>query len=175
MHTTIGAHSGLRTLLLSLLLSSLPGVPVSLGAQAGVTLAGGPASWDLSGTGTGTTLALRWDRAVTDPTGTAPLSLELGLGWFQDGQSGQGAVDLLLPEVGARVGLPGPLDLGAGVGWAIGLEDRNGDDLALWAALGADLPLGSGWSLRPELRARSIDPWVGAVTDYSLGVRRALG
>lgn len=162
--------SSARLLALALLLT----VPSSLSAQSGLTLSGGPASWDLSGTGTGTTVAVRWDRAVADPGPLGPLSLELGLGWFQDGQTGQGAADLLLPEAGVRVGLPGPLDLGAGVGLAVGMEDRSGDDLTLWASLGADLGFAPGWSLRPELRVRSVDPWVGTVADYGLGIRRAL-
>lgn len=161
---------GLHVLSLIVLLS----LPPALSGQSGVTLSGGPASWDLSGTGTGTTLALRWDRDLTAPATPGPIALDVGIGWFQDGQEGQGAVDLLLPEVGVRVGLPGPFAVGLGAGYAIGLEDRTGDDLTLWAALGADFPFSPGWSFRPELRVRSVDPWVGTVADYSVGIRRAL-
>lgn len=149
-------------------------MPSALAAQSGLTLSGGPASWDLSGTGTGSTVAVRWDRQLADPTGLGPVSLEAGLGWFQDGQVGQGAVDLLLPETGLRIELAGPFALGLGAGWAIGLEDRSGDDLTLWAALGADVAVARDWSLRPEVRVRSVDPWVGTIADFALGVRRAL-
>ena len=71
------------------------------------------------------------------------------------------------------MGLVGPFALGLGAGWAIGLEDRTGDDLTVWAALGADFPLGADWSIRPEVRVRSVDPWVGTIADFALGVRRA--
>lgn len=168
MHTF--AASSLRLLALI----SIFWTPSALAAQSGLTLSGGPASWDLSGTGTGTTVAFRWDRALAHPSAVGPLALEVGLGWFQDGATGQGAVDLLLPEAGLRIGLPGPLALGLGAGWAIGLEDRSGDDLTLWTALGADLPIANEWALRPEIRVRSVDPWVGTIADYSLGIRRAL-
>ena len=157
-----------------LLLTSLLSIPSVVAAQSGLTLYGGPAGWDLSGTGTGTTVAFRWDRVLADPPVLGPFSAEVGLGWFQDGETGQGAVDLLLPEAGLRVGLPGPFDLGLGAGWAIGLEDRGGDDLTLWTALAANVSIGTHWSLRPELRLRSVDPWVGTIGDYALGVRRAL-
>lgn len=146
--------------------------PAILAGQTSLTLSGGPASWDLSGTGTGTTVALRWDRGLTDDRSRGPVALEVGLAWFQDGQAGQGAVDLLLPEAGLRIGLPGPFDVGAGAGWAIGLEDRSGDDLALWAALAADVNIGGHWSIRPELRLRTVDPWAGTIVDYGLGLRR---
>ena len=146
--------------------------PSALAAQGGLTLSGAIASWDLAGTGTGTTVAIRWDHRLADLSAPGPLSLELGLGWFQDGQAGQGAVDLLLPEAGLAVGLPGPFYLGVGAGWAIGLEDRNGDDLTLWSALGAQVPVAGVWSLRPEIRVRAVDPWVGTVADFALGVRR---
>lgn len=162
--------SALRLLPLAFMLL----VPSAVAAQSGLTLSGGPASWDLSGTGTGSTLAFRWDRRLADPTGLGPVSLEAGLGWFQDGQVGQGAVDLLLPEAGLRIGLPGPLAVGLGAGWAIGLEDRSGDDLTLWAALGADVDIATDWSLRPEVRVRSVDPWVGTIADFALGLRRAI-
>ena len=148
-------------------------MPSSLAAQSGLTLSAGPASWDLSGTGTGTTVAIRWDRDLAHPLVFGSLAFEAGLGWFQDGQTGQGAVDLLLPEVGVRMGLVGPFALGLGVGWAIGLEDRSGDDLTVWAALGADFPVGADWSIRPEVRVRSVDPWVGTIADYAFGVRRS--
>ena len=168
MHTRVVSAFGV------LLLTSLLPLPSPLFAQSGLALYGGPASWDLSGVGTGTTVAVRWDRVVAHPSILAPLSLEAGLGWFQDGQTGQGAVDLLLPEVGLRAGLPGPFDVGLGAGLAVGLEDRSGDDLTLWAALAANVGLGTDWSLRPELRVRSVDPWVGTIADYAVGVRRAL-
>ena len=157
-----------------LVVGALVSTPAALTAQSGLSLYGGPASWDLSGVGTGTTVALRWDRTLVDLPGPGPLSIEAGLGWFQDGQKGQGAVDLLMPEAGLRIGLPGSFDLGVGAGWAIGLEDRNGDDLTLWAALAVDLGIGTDWSLRPELRVRSVDPWVGTIADYALGIRRVL-
>lgn len=149
----------------------LSATPPGAAAQSGLALYGGPAHWDLSGVGTGTTVAVRWDRALIDAPGL-PLSLEVGLGWFQDGQAGQGAVDLLLPEAGVRLGLPGPFDLGAGAGVAIGLEDRNGDDLTLWTGVAAEVGIARAWSLRPELRVRSVDPWVGTIADFALGIRR---
>ncbi len=163
--------TALARLLGALALLALPG---AVAAQGGLTLSAGPASWDLSGTGTGTTVALRYDRAFAHPRSFGPVSFEVGVGWFQDGQKGQGAVDLLLPEGGVRVGLAGPLDLGVGAGWAIGMEDRSGDDPTLWAALGANLGLGGAWAVRPEIRLRAVDPWVGTVADFSLGIRRAL-
>lgn len=162
------AASPLHVILVLLFASA----PSAVAAQSGITLAGGPAGWDLSGTGTGTTFALRWDRGLARFSTLGPLSVEAGLSWFQDGQTGQGAVDLLLPEAGLRIGLAGPLQLGVGAGWAIGLEDRSGDDVSLWAGLSADVGIGTDWFLRPELRIRSVDPWVGTIVDYSLGVRR---
>ena len=74
--------------------------PSALAAQGGLTLSGAIASWDLAGTGTGTTVAIRWDHRLAD------------------------------------LSAPGPL------------------------------------SLRPEIRVRAVDPWVGTVADFALGVRR---
>lgn len=149
-------------------------MPSTLAAQSAVTLSGGPASWDLSGTGTGTTFSLRWDRDLAHPLVFGSLALEAGVGWFQDGQAGQGAVDLLLPEAGIRMGLVGPFALGLGAGWAVGLEDRTGDDITVWAALGADLFVASDWAIRPEVRVRSVDPWAGTIADYAVGIRRVI-
>lgn len=104
------AASLLHVILFLLVVSA----PSSVAAQSGITLAGGPAGWDLSGTGTGTTFALRWDRGLARIPALGPLSVEVGVGWFQDGQTGQGAVDLLLPEAGLRIGLASPLQLGVG-------------------------------------------------------------
>ena len=168
MHPRVA--SALRILPLALLLVA----PSGLAAQGGLTLASSLASWDLSGVGTGTTLAFRWDRVLADPPALGPLSIEAGLGWFQDGRNGQGAVDLLLVEAGVRFALPGPFHLGLGPGWAIGLEDRSGDDLTLWAALAADLGVGADWSLRPELGVRSVDPWAVTIVDCGLRLRRRL-
>lgn len=131
------------------------------------TVAAGVSTYDLSGTGTEAVGSLRVDGPVA-----AGLRWQAGLGFFRyEAQFGDDRT-LFLPEAGLEWHPPVgglPLYLGAGVG--ANLERGPGDnDATLYGAVGLDLGTGD-FSLRPEVRVRAVDPWVGTMADFTLGLR----
>lgn len=145
------------------LLTGAPGV-----AAQGVTVAGGASGYDLSGTGTSWVASVRVDGALV-PT----LRWQAGVAAFRYEAQSDKQVTLILPEAGVEwhppLGLL-PLYLGAGAGYDFesgGFED----EFTLHAALGLEMGVAPGVALRPELRVRAVDPWVGTMADFTLGVR----
>jgi hypothetical protein len=126
----------------------------------------GPAPYDLAGTGTGGTgrLGLSWALGGT-------VALEPSLGVLV--ASGN---NLLLPEISLEVAVGHKrfrpyVGAGAGAAWAF---DGNGPAwrTTLHAMIGARLAPSDGWGLRGELRARSVDPWIGETVDITVGFTR---
>ena len=145
--------------------------PSAASAQA-ISVGGGASSYDLSGTGTSWVAAARFDGPVW-----AGLRWQAGLSVFRyETQSGED-VTLGLPEAGVEWHLPlarVPLYVGAGAGYS--LESGDADDApTLYGAVGLDLELARGWGVRPEVRVRIVDPWVGTMGDFTLAVRLHLG
>lgn len=153
-------------IVLGLLAAAGPGA----GAVAGqsVTLAAGASTYDLSGTGTSWVASARVDGDLA-PT----LRWQAGVGLFRYESQSDRQVTLVMPEAGVEWHPPlgvVPLYLGAGAGFAAQSAGQE-DDPTLYAALGLDVPVAPSATLRPELRLRAVDPWVGVLADFSLGVR----
>lgn len=142
--------------------------PRDAAAQVSVTAYGGAAGYDLSGTGTSAVLGAR----VGLPLG-AGLEAEVAAGYFWYESQARRDLGMLLPEVGIRwtASQRVPFYLGVGAGHTLGVKGEQEDDPTLFAALGIDLPLAPGWAIRPEMRVRAVDPWVGTIGDFTLGVR----
>ena len=144
----------------------------SLHGQSTITAFGGPNRWDLSGTGDGWTAGLAGERPLA-----GPLAVELRVAYFTAPDADDDPYRALLPEVGLVLPVPGalPLRVAVGGGWSLGLGGWPEDDLTLFAALGLDLEVGSLWRVRPEVRVRAVDPWVGTISDFQVGIARRLG
>lgn len=147
-------------------------LPRSAAAQAALSVSAGATTYDLSGTGTSGTAAVRGELPITPA-----IDFQLGTGFFWYGTQGDDQVAMLLPEMGllARVPVPIPLHFGLGVGHTVGVKGNQDDDATLYVAAGLELEDRGGWAVRPELRVRAVDPWVGTMADFTLGVRRAFG
>lgn len=142
--------------------------PVEGLAQTRVGAAAGIASYDLSGTGTSGVAAIRaaWHRP-------APLCIDVGTSFFWYETQGDESVSMLLPEAGLSLELrPLPLWFGAGAGYSIGVSGDPDNDLTLYGAVGLDLPFAGSWSVRPEVRIRSVDPWVGTIAEFTVGIAK---
>jgi hypothetical protein len=143
------------------------------GAAQEVTLSGGPAGYDLSGTGTSWAASARYGHTLR-----GPLSLEAGLSAFRyEGQS-QVHVTYLMPEVGITARSPvwrTAVLLTVGGGYAAVVESDAPGEPTLFAALALDLPAKGSMRIRPSLRVRVVDPWVGTIGEYNLGVRIPVG
>ncbi|MEQ9398798.1 MAG: hypothetical protein RJQ04_06475 [Longimicrobiales bacterium] len=171
MDGTVGTWKGvgmriMMAMAVGLLAAAGPGAG-AVAAQS-VTLAAGASSYDLAGTGTSWVASARVDGALA-PT----LRWQAGVGLFRYGSQADRKVTLIMPEAGVEWHPPlpmVPLYLGAGVGYAAQSAGQE-DDPTLYAALGLDARVAPMISLRPELRVRAVDPWVGTLADFSLGVR----
>lgn len=61
--------------------------------------------------------------------------------------------------------------IGAGGGAAAVVAGRGDGAVTLHGTAGARIRLPGRWSLRPEVRLRSVDPFTGSTGDLTLGVR----
>ncbi len=156
--------------MLALAVGALP-VPSPSSAQVDLSVSAGAASYDLSGVGTSATAAARVEVALG-----GVFDVQVGTGFFWYGTQGETQVAMLLPEAGLLAQLPIgiPVYLGVGVGHTLGVKGDNDDDLTLFAAIGLEIEDRGGWAIRPEIRARAVDPWAGTIGDFTLGVRRRL-
>jgi hypothetical protein len=134
-----------------------------------ITVSAGPAQYDLSGTGTTPSAAVRalfpiHRRFAIEPS-IGWLSYESQAErrrtlWFLEGQ-------ILFQRSAGRVR---PfLGVGSGYAWEGG-DDTNVGTLS--ASVGALLGLDDAWGLRGELRIRAIDPWVGTTAEWGFGITR---
>lgn len=145
--------------------------PRAAAGQVALSAAAGAASYDLSGVGTSGVAAVRVEAPVLPW-----VDVQAGTGFFWYPSQAVDDRAMLLPEAGLMVRLPAlPLYLGAGVGHTLGVKGEQDDEPTLYAALGADLEDRGGWAIRPEIRLRAVDPWVGTIADFTLGVRRRFG
>lgn len=144
------------------------GAGTSLAGQE-VYVGGGAASYDLSGVGTSWVAAARYGH----PLGTR-VSLEAGATAFGYTTQGADRRVFLMPEAGVAARLSaGPtvvhVSLGGGLSAAVKGNDET--EPTLFAGLAVDLPRTGGVRLSPGVRYRAVDPWVGTVFEYMLGVR----
>lgn len=146
--------------------------PADAAGQTTASFSVGAAEYDLAGTGLTGTGAVRIERRVA-----AALSVQVGTGLFWYETQGDQRVAMLLPEVGVLAHLPSgfPLYLAVGAGHTLGVAGSPDDDPTLFAALGVDLGDPGGWGVRPELRVRTVDPWIGTIADFAISVRRRIG
>ena len=147
-------------------------LPHSAAAQAAISVSAGAATYDLSGVGTSGIAAVRGELPLAPA-----LDFQFGTGFFWYGSQFDNQIAMLLHEAGvlARVPVGIPLLLGAGVGHTLGVKGNQEDDPTLYVAAGLELEDRAGWAVRPELRVRMVDPWVGTIADFTIGVRRSFG
>jgi Outer membrane protein beta-barrel domain len=156
--------------------------PAALHAQAGlasgIAVIGGAADYDFGdiGAGTGSTglAALRADLLLSEH-----LILEPGFTYF--GYRPAGApfrTYVLAPELQLQLQLtPARVRpyVGAGLGFAYQDTDTtHHTDLALTAAGGVRVSLDERWGFQGEVRLRSIDPWHGSTTEWTVGLSRRI-
>ncbi|HET7423380.1 MAG TPA: hypothetical protein VFJ92_07460 [Gemmatimonadales bacterium] len=152
------------------------GAPSSTAAQEGqpvtLSLTAGPSAYDLSGTGTSFAVATQgaWELLPA-------LVVEPGLTFFGYEAQFADRVSYLFPEVSIQAQLPrGTVRpfLGVGGGGAFVVSGEGETAGTLHAVGGVRVQLDPRWSLRGELRVRSVDPWVGNTADFMFGVGRRL-
>lgn len=136
----------------------------------GVTVLGGAAGYDLSGDGTSWVAG-----AAMELVPASPLVVEPGVRLFRYEPQFASEITYLFPELSVQAQLPlgwiRPY-LGGGAGGAFVVEGRGSDELTVHGAFGARIRLDRRWSVRPEFRIRSVNPWVGSVGDFTLGITR---
>jgi len=146
--------------------------PASAAGQSFVTVSAGPAEYDLSGTGWSGTGGVQFEY-----TPDTWWRVEVGSGLFWYRTQGNASVTMLLPEVGFAAEAPPPLPiyLGVGVGHSLSVRGDQPNDPTVFAAIGLSFRMLGPWRLRPEMRMRIVDPWVGGIGGLTLGVTRRLG
>ncbi|NNM32566.1 MAG: hypothetical protein HKO53_05850 [Gemmatimonadetes bacterium] len=157
-------------LLVAVAVASVLTMPAGLLGQASLTISGGPAFYDLSGTGTSAVAALRLDVPAR-----GPVSVQVGPSFFWYTSQGGQTTAMLIPEVGLEVRVPRtPAYLVAGGGHTWGMRGDSEDDVVLFAGLGVKIQDRGGWSLRPQVRVHAVDPWTGSIGEFSLGLSRSM-
>jgi hypothetical protein len=137
-----------------------------------VSLMGGRASYDLSGTGTETVIGGRVDVPLN-----RYLLVEPAITWFRYQPQFGGPITYLFPEVGLQVQLP--IDnvapyIGGGAGRAFAPSHRWQSEWTLHAVGGMRVHARAGWGLRGELRLRGIGPFGAVTADITAGLFLAL-
>ena len=174
------APSGLRIAPPSLFLLFALLAPLPLTAQQpDLSLHVGVSQWDLSGTGTDVSAALRARFGLN-----SVLSIEAGLGATVLARASTGADEgswLFTPEVQLQVAAPGRVSpyVGVGVGLAHETSRASADSETRTAAsvsAGVRLSLSDRFSLVPELRVRGIgDSFQGSTAEWTLGLNLGPG
>ena len=154
------------------LVGALLALPTTAQGQMRLTVSGGPAEYDLSGTGWSGTGSLHLERGVL-----SWLRLEAGSGLFWYETQFDDRVVMLLPEAGVAIEGPRrfPFYLGTGVGRSVAISGDQSSEFTFYGAVGASIRAGDRWIVRPEGRARFIDPFVGGIGGLTIGVSRLLG
>jgi hypothetical protein len=138
-----------------------------------VSLSGGYASYDLAGAGSGFVGAagLSWSP-------TRLLVVEPGISFFTYQPTfAAPRQSYLFPEISvqAQVGRGRVLPfVGVGLGGSFVVAGFGRTEETLHATMGLRIDGGGGWGVRGEVRARSINPWVGNTTDFVIGVSRRM-
>lgn len=148
------------------------GAPTRLEAQTYITISSGPAEYDLSGTGWSSTVGAHVERVVRPW-----LRTEGGIGsfWYES-QSDESTL-MLIPEIGLAFQAPRPFPvyLGLGVGHTLVLNGPETAEPTLHGALGFQWAPNEACLVRPEMRVRIVDPWVGTIAGFTLGVAMRVG
>jgi hypothetical protein len=158
----------------------IAGVGTTIGSaqQSGRTdlsILAGPSPYDLSGTGTG----FAAKATVTLRPGPRVLQIEPALSYFSyEPQLAGSRQHWILPELGVYLGAFGGSvrpygGIGLGSGWSTGAGSSR-QEFTLHAAAGLRIAMTENWSLRGELRLRSVDPWAGNMADFGFGVSRRI-
>lgn len=136
-----------------------------------VSLVAGPSSYQLSGSGTTFTAAVRFDL----PVGHL-FVVEPGIGYFQYRTAFKQSIKYLLPEVGLQFQpVRGPVRpyLGVGAGFSEYLTGPGSSPGTVHAAAGVRAWLSRSYGLRAEVRVRGLDPFSGQrMTDFTIGLSK---
>jgi hypothetical protein len=166
----------LRALTGLLVVISAPCAPASTAGQepppVTLSLAAGPSIYDLSGTGTSFAVA---GQGAWEPL--PALVVEPGMTFFTYQAQFADRVSYLFPELSIQIQLPhGRVRPFLGVGGGGGFVVSGPGETAgtLHAVGGVRVHLDPRWSLRGDLRVRSVDPWIGNTADIMFGVGRRL-
>lgn len=158
----------LVTAALLVLVGALSPRPLAGQADLGFAVSAGVGAYDLSGDGTEAVVGGGLEVGLG-----SVLLIEPALRYFRYESQFDEDIAFLLPEVSVQARLPlravEPY-LGVGVGSAIVVEGDDDGEATLHAAAGARVPVADRWTLRPELRLRSVDPWTGTIGDFTLGI-----
>jgi len=132
---------------------------------AGLTL--GPTSYDLAGTGTGLIInpGLFWQPIKG-------IVISPSLPFFHYDAQFERPTSYLFPEVSFITSpFKGPLQpyFGVGAGWAVFLSGTGESDPTLHGLSGLRLRLSRSFSLRCEIKARAVDPFIGTTADVTCG------
>jgi len=159
----------MKNVITGLLLLLSPNVAL---AQIAISISGGFAQFDLSGTGDAPVLAGRVDMPVNRYVIAEP---GITLLWPEQ-QFGE-TTTLFIPEVQFQLQRPGRLApyVGLGVGGAFDIrDDENGgtqSDLTISGAAGLRAQLSEMFGLRVELRMRGIgDSFQGSTAEWTAGL-----
>lgn len=139
-----------------------------------VSLLAGPSSYNLSGTGTALTAAVRFDV----PTGRWFI-IEPGIGFFRYRTRFGQTIKYLLPEIGFQFqpgrGAVRPY-VGVGAGFSEYLTGPGASPGTVHAAAGLRVGVTRNYGIRGEIRVRGLDPFSGQrMTDLSVGLTKRLG
>lgn len=166
-----------RSLLPAALLAAglLAAAPAEVAAQrsSALTVGGGAALYDLSGVGTSWAAGAE----LSTPVGELMLA-EAGARIFRyESQAGR-HVTHLFPSAGLYLDAGGRdfrVYTGGGLGLSLVPEGPGDTDLTLHAAGGFRIRIRPGWLVRPEIRVRSVDPWVGTTGEFTVGLTYRFG
>ena len=160
------------TLLLNFMVIGLVAVPNGAEGQTRVTMSGGLAEYDLSGTGWSGMAGLHVERSALPW-----LRVEAGSGLFWYETQGNEKVTMLLPEVGVAIQLAGPLPVyfRSGIGRSLVVAGEQFDETTLYGALGLSFAANERWRVRPEVNVRIVDPFVGGIGGFTVGLTRSFG
>lgn len=141
-------------------------------AQTAMAFSAGPAEYDLSGTGWAPTGGAYVERSVRPW-----LRVEGGFGVFGYDTQFEESVLMLIPEAGIAFQAPNPFPiyLAVGAGHTLSVRGDYQDEPTLHGALGLSIAPSEEWRIRPEMRVRSVDPWVGTIAGFMVGVSKRIG
>lgn len=165
------------------LVAALVALAVSFGPAAAQPATGGDLSaslhlgasrFDLAGTGTAVTAAVRGAVALT-----SLLALEGSLGWVRPAQQFQPAPNSLwTTELQLQLALPRPISPFVGLGTGLAVQTGRVGDVGVQSTTSVSAGLRAGvnarWRVIAEFRARGIgDKFQGTASEWTLGVSRS--
>ena len=160
-----------KGLVLLIVVTAAVAAPQSAQAQRFVTISGGPANYDLSGTGWSGTAG-----AYIEDSRRSWFAVEYGASLFWYRPQFDDRAIMLLPEGGIAFQGPRyiPVRFGLGVGHSLTISGDQPQEPTVYATLGLSFSVHGDWRVRPELRARFVEPFHGVISGFTLGVSRRL-